>query len=58
MPPFGLDPAEDVDAHDALPFDTDLPDLPGIDCDDKDEFHDCGTWSEDEDEIQIANGQL
>lgn len=51
----GLDPSDDIDAFDALPFDTDLP---GMDCEEKDEFHDCGTWSEDEDGVFITNACL
>ena len=66
--PIGLDPADDIDAHDALPFDPAddidahdaLPfgtELPGIDCK-NDEFHDCGTWSDDEDGVLVVNAQL
>ena len=36
----GLDPADDIHAHDALPFDMDLP---GMDVDADDEFHNSGT---------------
>ena len=52
---LGMDPAEDIDAHDALPFDVDLP---GMDLDAKDEFHDCGTWSDDEDGILMVAAPL
>ena len=51
----GLDPSDDIDAYDSMPFDTDLP---GMDCEEQDEFHDCGTWSEDEDDIRITNACL
>ena len=52
---LGLDPAEDIDAHDAIPFDVDLP---GIDFAADDEFHDCGTWSEDEEGMTMVSGRL
>ena len=52
---IGLNPADDVDAHDALPFDFDLP---GMDCDAEDEFHDCGPWSEDEEGIVMETAPL
>ena len=51
----GLDPADDIDAYDALPFDTELP---GMECEEQDEFHDCGTWSEDEDGILATSAIL
>ena len=51
----GLDPSDDIDAHDALPFDTELP---GMDCEAEDEFHDCGTWSKDVDSFFITNACL
>jgi hypothetical protein len=45
-----MQPSDDVDAHDAMPFDAES--LLGVDInEERDKFHDCGTWSEDEEGI-------
>jgi hypothetical protein len=42
-----VEPSDDIDAYDSVPFDAELPSMNV----EQDEFHDCGTWSEDEDGI-------
>ena len=37
---------------DAMPFDYDIPDENGF----KDEFHECGTWSEDDEGNIVSIG--
>jgi hypothetical protein len=51
-----VNPADDVNAYDSMPFDTDIPDLPGNNV--EDEFHDCGTWSEDDEGMIIHTGLI
>jgi hypothetical protein len=41
-----LNAADDVEDMDSTPFQDELPGLP---FDQNDDFHDCGTWSEDDD---------